>query len=131
MEAPAPRLRLAVDEKVRDWIQLIPVIEADGADRRLISETCPDGVAPIAQIKAGRSGPQVAAIEKAHAAEVAGQHGPQFLAEPQHAVAADRFARYKRADFVASPSADARGTAEKIFLPERDVGRVVVSRPDV
>src|SRR5262245_38422606 len=89
MDAPAPFLRRAVDEEAVDPIELIAEVEADGADRRLVAESRADRVPQIAGPDVPRSRPDVAGVEEEHAAEVAGEHGAELLAEREHAVAAD------------------------------------------
>src|SRR5947207_4754601 len=131
VEPPPPLLRLSVDDEARDRIQLIADIEADRTDRCLVAQTRPDGIAKIAEREAARLLPYVAAVEKQNAAQIPAQHGTDFLAERQHAVAANRQPFGQRADFVASPAADAGGAAEEVLLGKRHRQLVLAERPDV
>src|SRR5258707_881720 len=119
MQTVAPRLRAAVHEQARNRIQLIAEVEPDRSDRRLVTQSGTDRVLQVVKVDAPRPGPHVPGIEKEHAAEVAVQDRPQLLAEPEHAVAADRLTRDERADLVPSPSADTGGAAQEILLSER------------
>src|SRR5205823_3554352 len=88
MNPPPPRLRRAVDEQAGNRIELIADIEAHRTNRRLIPEAGTDCVAQIAERYVSWSGPDVAGVDKDDAAPVAAEHGAQFRARRQRAVAA-------------------------------------------
>src|SRR5580765_2421132 len=123
MQTVAPRLWTAVDEQTRNRIQLIAEVEPNRADRRVIPEPWTDVVPQIGQIDPERLAPHVAAIQEQHDPEVAVEGRAQFLAELEHAVAADRKPPGERAHFEAAPAAEARRTAEEKLLGKRDIRR--------
>src|SRR5437660_7597767 len=132
MNAPAARLRAAVHQQTRNRIELPPEVETQRSDRRVVAQARADGIAQIAEPHTARLRPHVARVEEEDAAEVAAQRRADFLAQAEHAVAADRKARAaQRTHFVASPPADARRAAEKVLLRERHVRLVEADRPDV
>src|SRR5206468_10958284 len=132
MEPPASSLWRAVHQQAVDGIDLVADIEADRANRRRVTQPGANRVPEIAQREPARALPHVAAVQKQDAAEFAAQRRPDFFAEREHAVAANRQARSaERAHFVAAPAANARCPAEKIFLRERDIHLILTERADV
>src|SRR5262245_48657659 len=113
MNAPPPRVGVAVDDEPRNRVELIAEVEANRTDRRLVAQPRADGVAEIGEVEAPGIRPDVADVEEQHAAQLAAQRRAHFLAPRQHAVAAEREAVGERADLVASPAADAGRAAEK------------------
>src|SRR5262249_43556187 len=112
MQAPAARLRAAVDDQPRNRIQLVSQVEPERSDRRLVRQTRTNRIAQIVQIDVPRAGPHIADVEKEHASKAPAQWRAELLADGEHAVAAERDARFgQRADLVAAPSSNARGAA--------------------
>src|SRR5689334_7748999 len=131
MDAPAAEILLAVDDQPGNRIELVPEIEADRPDRRLVAEPGPDGVPEIPEVDRPRISPDVARVEEQHAAKVAAQRRAQLLAPREHAVAAERQSVLERADLVAAPSANARRAAEEEAFRERNIRRVAAAGPEV
>ena len=73
MNAPPATLRLAVDQKSRDRIELIAQVEADWTDRCPIPKPGPCGVAQVAEIGVGDVLPDVAAVKKEDSADAAAE----------------------------------------------------------
>src|SRR4051812_29726507 len=122
MDSPPPRLRAAVDEQSGNGIQLVPEVESNRSDWRLIAETGADGIPEVVQVDRPRRRPHVAGVENHDTADVAEQRRPQFGACREHAVAAIRLAgRAERTDFIAAPPADTGRAAEKIPFGKRNV----------
>ena len=132
MDTPASRFGLAVDRQARNLTELKSDVEADRPDRRLVAEARADGVVQIAETNTPGIRPDVAAVEKQHAAEIADERRPQLGREREHAVAADRQPRFaERAHLVASPAANRGRAAEEVLLRKRHQRRVAVRGIDV
>src|SRR5437773_3611485 len=132
VQPPAPLFGLAVHQQPFDWIQLVPDVEANRANRCLVTEARSDRVPQIAQREAARLRPHVPAIEEEHAAKLSPQCHADLFAERQHAVAANRQTRSaERAHLVPPPAANARRAAEEILLREGDAHQVLTERTDV
>ena len=54
MKAPASLLELAIDQQVRNRIELISDVYSNRSDRRSVPQPRPDGVPQIAQVHAPR-----------------------------------------------------------------------------
>src|SRR5262249_19708308 len=121
VNAPAAEVRLAVDEQFRRRIQLIPEVEADRPDRRLVSQAGADRGADVAEPEAQGFLPHVAGVHEQHRTEIAVDAGANFLAPREHRVAADRKAVDERAHLVPAPASNARRAAEEVALRERNV----------
>src|SRR5262249_5180358 len=107
MDAPPPRLRLAVDLQSRNRIQLPAEVEADRPDGRLIAQPRSDGVPQVAKVESHRVRPDVATVEEQHHTEIAVKDGAHFLAEREHRVAADWEAvGAQRAHLISPPPAN-------------------------
>src|SRR5581483_5914290 len=99
---------------------------------RLIPQPGADGVTQIAELKAPRVRPDVAAIQEQHAAEVSADWRTQFGRQREHAVAANRQSRLaERTHVVPAPAANRRRTAEEVLSRERDVRLLQVRGSDV
>src|SRR4051812_22818465 len=90
MHAPPPRLRVAVDEKSGNRIELVADVEAQRPDRCLIAQAGAHGAAEVVELQAPAVRPDVARVEKQDAAEAAVDARARFQAVLEHAVAADR-----------------------------------------
>src|SRR5204862_506028 len=122
MHAPAARLLVAVHQQARNRIELPADVEANRTDRRRVSQARTDGVPQIPELNRAGLRPHVAGVEEKHRAEAAAQRRADLLAQPDHAVAADRQTRAaERAHLIPSPAADARRAAEEVLLGERHV----------
>src|ERR1700721_1177701 len=121
VHAPPARLRLAVHQQPGYGIELVSEVEANGPDRRLITQSGSNRVPEIVHVDIPRSGPDVSGIEEGDAAEVAAKHRAQLDARRQHAVTADRQASAQRAQLVGAPAANAGRAAEEVLLRKRYV----------
>src|SRR5690606_3497487 len=114
VDAPAPLLRLAVHEQIRDRVHLIAEIDTSRADRRQVSKPRTHRHAQIAEIEVPRLRPDVAVVDEADGADPVGDRHAHLARPFEHREAADREAEAaQRAHLVASPAADARGAAEE------------------
>src|SRR5262245_8146473 len=122
VNAPWPRFRLAVDLQVRNAIQLIPEVDACGPDRGEVSQSGTHGVHESRRY-VERPVRHVAEIEEGDASDLAKQRFADFGRSLQHRQSPDRKAgRAERADFEATPPADARCATEEVTLEEWHAG---------
>src|SRR6185312_7979891 len=132
VHAPPSRLGFAVHEQSRDRVELVADVEAKRTDGRLVAEAGADGAAQIVQFDLPAVRPDVAGVEEQDRAEAAADPLAAFEAVLEHAVAADRQARFaQRAELVAPPPANARRPAEEKLSRERHRGGVVRGRADI
>ena len=73
MDAPPPPLRLAVDEKPGNRIQLIAEVKADRPDWCLIPQPETGRVAQVAQVSVGKLRPDIPSVKKDDASDISGE----------------------------------------------------------
>ena len=91
------------------------------ADWRVVADTWTDGPAQLTEPRLKRAFPRVAAVHEQDSAQLAVNAEPRLGGDLQHRAPADGLpCGRQRAHLVASPSADAAGTADKIAFVERN-----------
>src|SRR5262245_7983557 len=108
-------LRNAVDEKTWNRVHLFAKVHAQRADGRGVPKAPTHGPPKSARLDVDRLGPDVAAVHKAHAAQMAAQRKSQFRGDFGHRPAADGEAiGSERAHLIAAPPSHAGGPADEI-----------------
>src|SRR3954466_11174978 len=92
VEAHAPRLRLAVHQETWNRIQLVPEIDANGTNRRVVAKTRTDVVAKVVEIEIPRLRPDVPRVDECDGRETPPYRHAQFAGRFELRVPAARIA---------------------------------------
>src|SRR5687767_12254836 len=90
VEAETARLGFAVHQQPLDWIELVPQVGTDRADRRVIAEAGAHVVPHVTDVEVPGLLPDVSAVQEEHAPQVSPDRHTGFDGEIGERVAADR-----------------------------------------
>src|SRR5258706_7133515 len=90
VDTPMTRFGLAVDQQIRNPIQLVAEVDAGGADRGQVPQPWTGRKAEIAASECQRVRPDVAVVEERHAPEVSAEGHADFGRSFEHREATDR-----------------------------------------
>src|SRR5258706_2682498 len=121
VHAPLALLRVAVDHEAGNGVELLPEVDADRTNARVVAEARAGGPAQAARSRFQRLGPRISTVDKHNATQPSSHKESAFAGHLHHGSSANGLTvRTQWADLIPAPAPNTRRPADEIPLEEPD-----------